>query len=117
MEIEEQNHNPLRILSGVFKVFSLNWSLPEKEGFAGVEAMCKLEYLLLGGTVLIYTNHANLAYIYNPCGCNLVMSRYTENKLICCSLKLSEVNYVIEFIQGENWLGGYAHKVESLAQE
>lgn len=55
-------------LSGTFKGPSANWSVPEKEGFAIVEAMCRLDYLVTGHVVSNFTDHANLVYIYDSYG-------------------------------------------------
>lgn len=39
LDIEKKTHKPLCFLSGAFKGYSFNRSMPEKEGFAVVEAM------------------------------------------------------------------------------
>ncbi len=68
--VHEQSHEPLCFLSGAFKGFAANWSVPEKEGFAIVESMCRLDYLVSGYTVHIFTDHANLVYLFDPYGRN-----------------------------------------------
>jgi hypothetical protein len=45
--MEEQDHHPLAILSGEFRGAQLRWTVPEKEGFAIVDTVTKLDYLLL----------------------------------------------------------------------
>ena len=63
--VNEQRYEPLCFLSGSFSSSSANWSVPEKEGFAIVEAMCRLHYLVMGCEVNIFTDHANLD-LYDP---------------------------------------------------
>jgi RNase H-like domain found in reverse transcriptase len=44
---EEQDHQPLAFLSGEFKGAQLRWTVPEKAGFAIVDTVIKVKYLLL----------------------------------------------------------------------
>lgn len=99
--IEEQSHEPLCFLSGAFKGSSANWSVPEKEGFAIVEAMCRLDYLVTGNVVSIFTDHANLVYIYDPYGRNPGIPRHTASKLMRWAIKLSGFRYVVEHLSGD----------------
>ena len=101
MDINDQKHEPLAFLSGAFTGSSSKWSVPEKEGFAVVESMCKLDYLLHGRHVVIYTDHANLVYLYDPVGQNPGVARHTACKLMRWALKLSAFRYVIEHVAGE----------------
>ena len=101
MPVEEQEHEPLCFLSGAFTGASKNWSVPEKEGFAIVEAMCRLDYLITGRTVSIFTDHANLVYLFDPYGKNPGISRHTASKLMRWAIKLSAFRYVIEHMPGE----------------
>ena len=100
-DIEEQNHEPLCFLSGAFSGSAANWSVPEKEGYAIVEAMCRLDYLVMGREVNIFTDHANLVYLYDPYGRNPGISRHTASKLMRWALKLSAFHYVVEHLPGE----------------
>lgn len=74
---------------------------PEKEGFAVVEGMTKLDYLIAGRTVSIYTDHVNLVYMYDPYGRNPGIGHHTAKKLMRWALKLSAFRYVVEHIPGE----------------
>jgi hypothetical protein len=47
LPIEEQDHQPLAILSGEFKGAQLRCTVPEKEGFAIFATVTKVDYLLL----------------------------------------------------------------------
>ncbi len=100
-EIEEQHHEPLCFLSGAFSGSSSNWSVPEKEGYAIVEAMCRLDYLVMGREITIFTDHANLVYIYDPYGSNPGIARHTASKLMRWAIKLSAFRYVVEHLPRE----------------
>ena len=100
-DINEQEHEPLSFLSRSFTGSAAKCSVPEKEGFAVVEAMCKLEFLVAGRNVSIYTDQANLLYLYDPLGQNPGLARHTACKLIRWALKFSGFRYVIEHVAGE----------------
>ena len=99
--IEEQQHEPLCFLSGAFKGSSKNWSVPEKEGFAIVESMCRVDYLVMGREVSIYTDHANLVQLYDPYGKHPSIPRHTASKLMRWAIKLSAFRYVVEHLPGQ----------------
>ena len=80
--ITQQEHEPLCFISGAFTGASEKWSMPEKEGFAIVTAMCRMDYLLQHKEVSIFTDHANLLNLYDPCGRNPGVHRHTANKLM-----------------------------------
>jgi hypothetical protein len=64
--VDEQRHEPLAFVSGLFVISSCNWSVPGKEAFAIVAAMTKLRYLTLVRKVHVHTDHRNLVYIFDP---------------------------------------------------
>ncbi len=99
--IDNQDHEPLCFLSGAFKGSSKNWSVPEKEGFAIVESMCRVDYLVMGREVSIYTDHANLVQLYDPYGKHPGIPRHTASKLMRWAIKLSAFRYVVEHLPGE----------------
>lgn len=99
--IDEQEHDPLSFLSGSFKGASARWSIVEKEAFAIVESMQRLEYMVAGREVRLFTDHANLIYIFDPVGQNPGLARHTANKLMRWALKLSGYRYVIEHLSGK----------------
>ena len=76
-ELEKQHREPLAFLSGAFSGSSAKWSVPEKEGFAVAEPMTKLDYLVSGQEVVIFTDHANLVYLYDPFGLNPGIARHS----------------------------------------
>ena len=99
--IDNQEHEPLCFLSGAFKGSSKNWSVPEKEGFSIVESMCRVDYLVMGREVSIYTDHANLVQLYDPYGKHPGIPRHTASKLMRWAIKLSAFRYVIEHLPGD----------------
>ena len=62
----EQNHSPLAFISGSFKGAMSRWSTFEKEAFAIVNCMSRLDYLTTCAHTSIYTDHRNLVFIFNP---------------------------------------------------
>ena len=101
LSLEKQNHEPLAFLSGSFTGSSSRWSIPEKEGFAIVESMTRLEHLTVGRVVSIFTDHATLVYLFDPIGQNPGIARHTASKLMRWALRLSSYSYVIEHISGD----------------
>jgi RNase H-like domain found in reverse transcriptase len=53
LPMEEQDHQPLAFLSGEFKGAQLRWTVPEKEGFAIVDTVTKVDYLFLSHDELL----------------------------------------------------------------
>ena len=100
--LEDQQHQPLLFMSGKFTSHSERWSIAEKEGFAIVEAMTKADYISSAREVHIYTDHANLVYIFNPYGMNPGVGRHVAQKLMRWEIRLSAFRYVIEFVPGES---------------
>jgi RNase H-like domain found in reverse transcriptase len=64
LPMEEQDHQLLAFLLGEFKGAQLRWTVPEKEGFAIVDTVTKVDYLLLShDEISILSDHLNLTYI------------------------------------------------------
>lgn len=64
------------------------------EGLDIVEAMTRLDYLIVGHTVSIFTDHYNLVYLYDPQGRDPGISRHTASKLMRWAIKRSAFRYV-----------------------
>lgn len=79
---EDQQHEPLFFLFRAFKSSSANWSALEKDGYAIVDGIYRLDYLITGRSVTIFTDHANLAYIYNPYDRNRGILRHIASKIM-----------------------------------
>jgi len=54
----------------------------EKEVFSIVESMSRIDYLIAGKEESLFTDHANLVYIFDPIGQNPGIARRTANKLM-----------------------------------
>lgn len=99
--IEDQEHEPFSFLSGSFTGAVAGWSVPDEEGFAMVESMTNLDYLVTGRTVAIFTDHANLVYLFDPYGQSFGMSKHTASKLMRWALTLRGFRYVVEHLAGK----------------
>jgi RNase H-like domain found in reverse transcriptase len=65
--MKEQDNQPFAFLSRELKGAKQRWTVPEKEGFAIVDTVTEVDYLLLSHDVFsILSDHLKLAYIYNP---------------------------------------------------
>ena len=98
--IDGQQLEPLCFLPGTFTGSSMNWSVPEKGGCAVVESMGRLNYLVSGRVIYIFTDNANLVYLYNPYGRNPSIPIHTASKLTRWALKLNAYRFVIEHLPG-----------------
>jgi hypothetical protein len=97
---EDQDHHPLAFQSGALKGASERWSTVEKEGYALVESLDRFDFLVAGRELSIFTDHANLIYIFDPTGQNPGIQRHTASKLMRWALRLSGYRYTIEHLAG-----------------
>ena len=98
----DQHHEPLSFLSGSFRKSAASWSTPEKEGFAIVESVTRLDYLLLRPSGFwLFTDHKNLTFIFNPFATHPTMAKHVANKIERWSMKLAAFRYQIVHITGE----------------
>jgi transposase InsO family protein len=99
----ERDHQPLAFLSGCFRGASCNWSVIEKEAFALIRALTTTDYFCqTENGVVIYTDHRNLVYLFDPLGAEPGMHRHTAAKLLRWGARLSAFNYVIEHISSKD---------------
>jgi hypothetical protein len=71
--IEVQAHQPMMLLSETFTGVAERWAIIEKEAFALLETVKRVDYMLYGpGVFHLFTDHKNLRYIFNP---NSVVSK------------------------------------------
>jgi RNase H-like domain found in reverse transcriptase len=102
LSMEEQDHQPLAFLSGEFKGAQQRWTVPEKKGFAIVNTVTKVDYLLLSHDEFsILSDHLNLTYIYNPLSADPTLARHVVHKLQRWALKMSVFSYRMEHVMGE----------------
>ncbi|GMF30980.1 unnamed protein product [Phytophthora fragariaefolia] len=98
--VYEQDHELLICKGGLFKGSSLNWSIVEKEAYPLVKACTDLEYLLQREKGFrMYTDHANLMYIFNP---SMEIKRHVRDKLQRWAMRLWGLRYTIEHINGSS---------------
>jgi hypothetical protein len=97
-----RQHKPLSFLSGAFTRAAAGWAIVEKETFPIITEFERLDYYLAPREVLIYSNHRNLAYIFDPLGKDPTLAKRTVGKLQRWALKLSIYRYVITHIAGED---------------
>ena len=72
----------------------------DKKGFASVNTFHRLEYLLSGG-VRIYTDHRNLAYIFELEACVSSVPKTAAQRLDDWKTVLAQYDYTIIHISGE----------------
>jgi RNase H-like domain found in reverse transcriptase/Reverse transcriptase (RNA-dependent DNA polymerase) len=102
LTMEEQDKQSLAILSGEFKGAQLQWTVPEKEDFAIVDTVAKVDYLLLSHDEFsILSDHLNLTYIYNPLSADPTLARHVVHKLQRWALKMPVFSYRMEHVMGE----------------
>jgi hypothetical protein len=67
-DVDSGNHQPLAFRSGRFAGSALNWSTPDKEGFAIIDAMRSLQHILCVSQhkIRIFTDHRNLTFLLGP---------------------------------------------------
>ncbi|KAH9159923.1 hypothetical protein LEN26_002101 [Aphanomyces euteiches] len=103
LPLYQQRHQPLAFLSGRFVGASSRWPIPDKEAFAIVESCKRLEYILLRPNgFTIYTDHRNLAYLFNPLASDSGMQRHQADRLQRWAMVLSGYSYNIVHIPGES---------------
>jgi RNase H-like domain found in reverse transcriptase len=102
LPMEEQDHQPLAFLSGEFKGAQQRWTVPEKAGFAIIDTVIELDYLLLSHDEFsILSDHRNITYIYNPLSADPTLARHVVHKLQRWALKMSVFSYRMEHVMGE----------------
>ena len=100
--VSEWLHEPLGFLSGAFKGASLNWAIPDKEGYAIKESCARFTHFLIReGGFRVFTDHRNLRYIFNPRGVVSQVSKPTADRLERWAVFLRAFTYEIEHIPGE----------------
>jgi RNase H-like domain found in reverse transcriptase len=82
LPMKEQDHQPLAFLSREFQGAQLRWTVSEKEGFAIVDTVTKVDYLLRSHDEFsILSDHLNLTYIYNPLSTDHTIARHDVHNL------------------------------------
>ena len=95
-----KTHEPLAFLSRTFKGSQMCWATIDKEQFAIVSPYRRLRYFLWNG-VHIFTDHRNLAYIFDPEGCVTSVSKAFAQRLEGWKGVLGQYRYIICHIPGD----------------
>jgi hypothetical protein len=100
--VETWRHEPLGFLSGAFKGASLNWAIPDKEGYSIKESCARFAHFLVReGGFFLFTDHRNLKFIFNPCGVVSQVSKPQADRLERWAVFMRAFEYVIEHIPGD----------------
>ena len=98
---DQQLHEPLAFLAGSFRSSQARWSTPEKEAYAIIASVDRLDYLLLRPEgFLLFTDHKNLTYIFDPVRTNPRMPKHVFNKIQRWALMLAAFRYEVVHIPG-----------------
>ena len=98
-EVTNQPMEPLYFLSGTFRGSQCKWATPDKEGYAIVEAVERLRYLLICPKGFrLYTDHRNLRFMYSPWS-NAKLN--VRARLDRWALKLQGYRFDVEHVAGE----------------
>jgi|GEM_PF-2679083 len=92
---------PLFFLSGEFKNSAAQWSVPDKELYAVLRTILRMEHLILGlkGRVNIFTDHKNLVYLFHP---PKSAPKSTVSRLYRWVLLLQQYKLTVTHISGES---------------
>lgn len=113
MKISDRDHEPLALLSASFKSFQIRWPTVENEGFAIVEGINLLEYLLLReNRFSLYTDHQNLQCIFHPAR-HGVTKRHCVDRLARWSIRISSIPYctIISLCRSTDKMGSDAPSI------
>jgi len=107
---------PVEWLSKSFDQTQLNWSIAEKECFAAIYAIEKWEKYLKPQRFTLYTDHANLALLFN------FARIFKGNKLWRWALRLQEYSFDVVARPGSehvisDYLSRYNDHLQSLSKE
>ena len=101
LPLQDQDHRPLGFISGTFDKTQLRWSVTEKEAYAIIFAVKRLDYMLHRERgFIILTDHRNLAYIFGT-DAPPAQPRYLADKLARWAVTLSCFRYKIRHVPGE----------------
>jgi hypothetical protein len=97
----EQHHFPLAFVSGSFDEAQKKWPTIEKEGFAIKTTTLKCAHLLHHPKGFkIFTDHANLGYLFNPNPALAAGRRQAADRIERWLIAMRAFNYDIQHIKG-----------------
>ncbi len=95
-------HEPLGFLSGQFRGAQQRWGIPDKEGYAIRIACEKFAHVLIREKgFIIFTDHRNLTYIFNPAGVVASVAKPQADRLERWAMFLRCFTYKVRHIAGE----------------
>lgn len=97
---ENMAHPPVAFPSGVFKGSQVRWSTNDKEVYAILDSIRRLDYFVWN-SVRLYNGHRNLAYIYRLEACLPSVSKALPQWLENWRAFVSQYAYRIRHIPGE----------------
>ncbi len=100
LELQNRSHEPLAMLSGAFDKTQRAWHVSCQEGYPIIQALGKLEYLLIGREFEIYTDHKSLEAIFSPD--KTTFKKPALDRLQRWSLLMTEFVYSVKHIKGES---------------
>jgi hypothetical protein len=103
LSMEEQDRQPLALLSGDFKSAQQQWTVPEKDAFViAIDTVTTVNFHLLShDEYSILSGHLNLTYIYNSLPADPALARHVVHKLQPWALRMSVFSYRMEHVMGK----------------
>lgn len=97
----DQRHAPLCFLSGQFTNAELRWATIEKEAYATMATVERMNWLLATTDGFdLFTDHKNLIFLFDPLAVVTDMSQTTLRKVLRWAVRLSAYNYTCVHISG-----------------
>ena len=97
--VEEQRHQPLAFFGKRFTKYERAWAIVDKEGFAIHQTLQRGDYLVrTGRKFLLYTDHANLVYIFRP---PADIKKHTAERLQRWALQIQDFDFQLISIAGD----------------
>lgn len=122
--IDMQSHEPLAFLGGSFTGAQEHWSTYEREAFAIVQSIRKLDYMFAcEESTVIFTDHRNLLFVFHPTAIERTLGRHKVLKVLRWALYMSTFTYRIEHVPGTQnimadimtrWLRGYRGQIRAV---
>ena len=99
----EWPHEPLGFISGAFKNAQLRWSVCDKEGYA-IKVACEMftHLLIRERGFILFTDHRNLTFIFNPRGQVASVAKPQADGLERWAMFLRSFSFDIFHITGED---------------
>ena len=98
----EKSHEPLAFISGKFNSTQIRWSTLEKEGFAIMETLRRMHWIVATSKGFdLFTDHNNLIFMFDPLAVQPDLSVSSTRKVLRWAIKMCIYNYTCVHIRGE----------------